>query len=139
MQNIYSEILTNVKTVNEAENLVSDMESYISNSFRLDTSNEMRWATFNLIKRYTGGDKTDQEFLKGLIEALHKAPIVKIEVAFEPKVRTIDLLSKWAKTKVGNDTLIEIKKIPELLLGATVSFNGKYDDLTLLKFLNEKL
>lgn len=139
MQNTYSEILANVKTVDEAENLVFDIENYISNSFKLDTSNEMKWATLSLINKYiTNDEKLDQEFLKGLIEALQKAPLVKIETAFEPRVSTIEAVSKWVKTKVGSETLIEVKKKSELLLGATVSFDGKYVDLTLKKFLDKR-
>lgn len=84
-----------------------------------------------------------KEFFEKMQQAIASLPVLSMTVAFEPQEQTLKPLSEWFVLNIKKQVLFEIKVDPNLIAGATITFNGKFADYsikpTFEKILQEML
>lgn len=77
------------------------------------------------------------EFLISLKNEVQKLKVIKLTIAFSPTIDSIKTISAFIKEKFGEGFIMEIEQDPEILGGAIIVLDGKYQDFSLKKQLNE--
>jgi F0F1-type ATP synthase delta subunit len=76
-----------------------------------------------------------KEFLGKIQTKISTLPIITLTVAFEPKEPTLAALSEWFLINMNKQVLFEITVDPDIIAGAAINFNGKFQDYSIkLKF-----
>lgn len=70
-------------------------------------------------------------FLTTLQNKITSLPVLSITLAFEPKAQTLKALSDWFVLNMHQQMLFEITVDPQLIAGATFTFNGKHMDFSI--------
>jgi len=147
---IYSDILSNIKTVDQTNELGSEVDTLLDNLFKTEnnafekTLNSISILTMQTLKEaflkynISFDDKTMiKEYLIGLKEQLQKLKILKLNLAFETSQNSIDNLFAWVLKNLGSGIILNINTDKSIIGGAIIEFNGRYKDLTLKKKLEE--
>jgi F0F1-type ATP synthase delta subunit len=147
---IYFDIITSLKTTQEAEFLVSEIDALMSNFFEseevsmrkaLDSISEE--SKFKIMQIFTKNNLNPNDrdivvkFFKTLKELIKRLKVVKLILAFEPTGKTIANIHNFVKETLGIGYILEIEVSKEVLAGAVVIFNGKYVDFSLKKRIED--
>jgi F0F1-type ATP synthase delta subunit len=73
------------------------------------------------------------EFFDRLKETLLKTPIVKLEIAFEPRESFILEMREWFKKNLGKRVILDIFVNSKIVGGAKIEYQGKWKDYSLAK------
>lgn len=138
---MYSEILSNIGTKRELQELVGQVED----SIREVGSDNLKVAQTitKYIKEPTASaiifvtKKSPVEELTKLNQYLKDLEELKLTLSFTPKADGLGKIISWVKQNVGRETVLEFYKDESILGGATLSYRGKYKDYSLKKTLEE--
>ena len=72
-----------------------------------------------------------KEFFEKTQQTIAALPVLSMSVAFEPQEQTLKALSDWFVLNIKKQVLFEITVDPNLLAGATITFNGKFADYSI--------
>lgn len=72
-----------------------------------------------------------KNFLNDIQTEIRALPVLSVSLAFEPKEQTLKALSEWFVLNLKRQILLDITVDPQLIAGATISFNGKNGDYTI--------
>ena len=146
----YYDILRNIKTVDEVNRLVSEIDILLDSLFKADTNafekalNSISVVTSQALKdtflknnANLGNYAMIKDLLIKLKEELQKFKVLKLSLAFEVSEGSIDNLFAWVLTNLGSGIILDIKEDKKIIGGASIEFEGKYKDLTLKKKLEE--
>lgn len=143
---MYSEILANVRTRQEADLLVSELEGLLeklyssqSGDFDKALGKQVRPGVAIEIKKALQLQTVDREkFLRGLIEAVKKLKVVRLTLAFEAREDLVEAISDWLLTHLpGQGVILDLSDDKSILGGALVSYEGMFGDFSLKKSLDE--
>lgn len=147
---IYSDILTSIKTVQDVENLYSEIDLLTLTLFESENTSLdqaitlIRTSTAKMVKEIflknnlNIADKEGiSDFLENLKAEIVKLKVIKLILAFEPTPKTIGNIHDFVKDTIGIGYILDIEVSASILGGSVVMFNGKYNDFTLRKKLRE--
>lgn len=84
-----------------------------------------------------------KDFLSQLQTQIRSLPVLTLSLAFEPKDKTLKVLSDWFLLNMKRQVLFDITVDPTLIAGIAIHFNGKFLDFsireTFKKVLSELL
>lgn len=128
------------KTPAEGDLLMDELNQVYESLYRSDPlalekilKEKIRLEVAELLKRDLKGDRGG--FLKSLIQTLKKRKSLKLSVGIIPNESLIEDLFNWARQNISEDILIDINTSKDVIGGAVISYNGKYFDYSLRKFL----
>lgn len=147
---IYNDILSNIKTVDQANQLASEIDMLLDALFKTEDkafekalnsisdvhSQMLREA---LLKNNINSNNLSmtKEYLDGLKEEIKKLKGIKLSLAFEPSHDSIDNLFAWVIQNLGSAIVLDIAVDKRILGGTIIEFEGKYKNLSLRKTLEE--
>lgn len=137
----YSDIFSRVRTTEEADELIRELDTVISNLFRVPPRKDILAESIREALAKEHILLTDHQkvvtFLNSMREKLNNLKVFGITLAFEPTGKTIDLISSWVRQNLGPLTILKIDVDPSIIAGSIVDFEGKYADGSLRKKLDE--
>lgn len=153
---IYFDLLTSLKTTKQATLLASEIDTLTQTLFKSEkmslekaltaisaTNAQKIMQAFSENNLDTNDKDVVRDFLDTLKSLIKKFKIIKLVLAFDPTLKTIEKIHNFVKEKMGIGYILDIDVSQDLIGGAIVIFNGKYNDFTLRKrledvFANEK-
>ena len=149
---IYSDILSNIKTVDEANRFASEIDTLLDALFKTQgNAFEKALNSISAIHK----DQLNQTFLKNNINSENQANIkefltslrvevrklktLKLTLAFQASQNLIDNLFAWVVKNIGEGCILDIEIDKAILGGTIIAYEGKYEDLSLKKALEEVL
>jgi len=146
---IYFDLITSLKTVDEVNDLSSELDSLASILFKSEKMTfekallSIREATAKKIMEIFSKNKIDsnkeavRDFLETLKNLIQKFKIIKLILAFDPTYQTIEKIHEFVSENIGIGYILDIEIDETVLGGSVVIFNGIYKDFTLRKSLEE--
>lgn len=147
---VYSDILSNIKTVDEANRFASEIDTLLDALFKtqgnafekalnsISIPNKQTLKEAFLKDNVSFEDKTMiKEYLIGLKERVQKLRVLKLSLGFAPSEDSIDKLFTWVLKNQGVGVILDIKEDKKIIGGAIIEFEGKYKDFSLKKKLEE--
>lgn len=147
---IYFDLITSLKTVEEVDNLASEIDNLETSLFK--SSKMSLDKAIESISIITGKkimeifsknnlDMNDKELIRDFLETLKdlikKFKVIKLILAFDPSLKTIQNIHEQVSEKLGIGYILDIEIDESVLGGAVIIFNGKYKDFTLRKAIDE--
>lgn len=143
---IYFDIIKSVRTIPNRDQLSLEigkvMESLFSKenqSFEeifkeisVNTGEELK-KIFKKAKLEIKNKEDIKDCLQKLKELLEKFKVVKLTIALEPTPKIIEEISEWISSKLGVGYIIDINTDQNIMGGAIVVLNGRYQELTVEK------
>jgi F0F1-type ATP synthase delta subunit len=143
---IYFDIITSIKTTQEADFLVHEIDNLMLEFFKSEKisiekamkSISMEFAmqiaqAFAKSNLDVNNRDTVTDFFKTLKKMIKKLKIIRIVMAFDPPYRTIENIHNFVKDNIGIGYILDIEISQDVLAGAVVIFNGEYLDYSLKK------
>lgn len=147
---MYPDIVDSVKTIQEINELVLEIDGLLENLFKSDKHSfekalvGINFDTAEKIKQIFLQKKLDlkdkegvKNFLETLKDELNKLKVIKVTLACEWTIKTVNRICNWIKENLGKGYVLDINRDETVLGGAIIVFNGKYKDITLKKRLTE--
>ncbi len=142
----YSEILSQIRTKEDADLLLGEIDNLLVSLYRVKGSmfeevlrEKVRVGVAQVI---TGAVPKSipgkEEFLRGLKECLGELKPLKLTLAFEPTSQTVEKIFSWVCQNLDENIVLEIDTDQSILAGAIVTFEGAYEDLSLRSVFEEK-
>ncbi len=145
---IYFDLITSFRTTQEVGNFVSEIDSLMSaffksekvsieealNSISMDSAKKIKEIILKNNLNINDRDEVS-DFFENLKELLKKFKVIKLVLAFNPTLRTIENIHNFVRETIGIGYILDIEVSESILGGAIVIFNGKYSDFTLKKSL----
>lgn len=134
------DLITSLKTTQEVADFVSEIDTLMLektlDSISVDSAKKIRqvFSENNLDLNDKDAAAGFFETLKGLLKNLK---IIKLVLAFAPTQKTIENIYNFAKDTIGIGYILDIEVSQDILGGAIVMFDGKYNDFTLRKGVEE--
>lgn len=69
--------------------------------------------------------------IKALKDSLADANIVELKISFSPTQKFIGQIKNWLMSNIGTNVLLDLKIDSDVLAGAVITYNGRYNDLSL--------
>ncbi len=156
---MYSEILSKIKTTEDAEKMIEEINILLNSmyfvkdgvsvgqdfqrtaeqSFDLTLKNKIRASTAQiLINEFSKKGIDKITFLQKLKDKLASYKIFKLDIVFEPTRNFVEKIYDFVSKNMGNEVLLEINYVPNLIGGAVIVFDGKYRDFSLKKVFDEE-
>lgn len=143
---IYFDLITALKTTQEVANFTSEIDTLLLTFFKpkevlitkalesisVTTAGKIMQA-FSKNNLDINNKDVAVDFLETLKKLLKKFKIIKLILAFDPTLKTIENIHNYVKDTIGTGYILDIEVAKEILGGAIVMFNGKYKDFTLKK------
>ncbi|MBI2613499.1 MAG: hypothetical protein HYW62_01910 [Candidatus Levybacteria bacterium] len=147
---IYFDLITSLKTTREVDDLSLEIDTLASELFGSEKMSlekaldSISSDSAKKIKEIFSNNKFDIEdkkivsdFLDTLKDLLKKFKVIKLILAFDPTLKTIEKIHEFISENIGIGYILDIEIDESILAGAAVMFNGKYKDFTLKKSLDE--
>lgn len=137
---IYSDLINSLKTTQEVANFNSKINTIMLKNTLDSLSEDSVWKITEVFSK-NNLDINDKNVFTGFFETLKelikKLKIIKLVLAFDPTLKTIENVHNFIKDTVGTGYILDIEVSEEVLGGAIIIFNGKYYDFTLKKKVEE--
>lgn len=147
---IYFDLITSLKTTQEVANFISEIDALKLMFFKSEAMS-MEKALASISRNYAQKisqvfskcslDANDRNnisvFLDTLKELVKKLKTIKLVLAFDPSNKTLEKIHNFVKETIGIGYVLDIETSEEILGGAIVIFDGKYNDFTLKKDLGD--
>ena len=146
---IYSDLLSNIETVDQAREFISEIDMLLDSLFKTQNGfeeglNAISASHSQMLKEallknniQASSPSIISEYLHALKEEIRKLKTIKLALAFEPRQHTIDNLFTWVSQNLGSGIILDIKLDKTILGGTIVELEGKYQDFSLKKKLEE--
>ena len=145
------EISKDIRTVQEANNFCSEIDSILENFYKGENKNldellssSTGSSTSSLIKKILADNNTPssdfascEKILSLVKDGVKKMKVVRITLAIDPTSEIIAHISEWINQNLEANTLIDIDKDESIIGGTVLSINGKYKDFSLKKSLED--
>lgn len=141
---IYSDIVSTVRTVEDAEELEREIDLLLASLFRVNVnlkkqiSQSVRGTTALAIEaslKQANMAKSDREGMREFFETLKKQvrdlPIAKLTLAFAPTQKTIATIFSWVTEQLGKGMILDITVDESIIGGAVVDCGGRYADCSI--------
>jgi len=143
---IYFDLITSLKTTREVTDFVSEIDTLMNTFFKSNKPSIEKTLTSistdsarKIMQVFSKNslDINDRDVVTGFFETLkdllEKLKVIKLVLAFDPTFKTITNIHNFVKDTVGIGYVLDIEISEDVLGGAIVMFNGKYNDFTLKK------
>lgn len=147
---MYFDLITSLKTTEEVDNLALEIDNlqtslFISPKMSLDKAIESISQTgakkimeiFSKNNLDVSNKELIRDFLQTLKDLIKKFKVVKLILAFDPSLKTIQNIHEQVLENLGIGYILDIEIDESVLGGAVIIFNGKYKDFTLRRSLEE--
>lgn len=147
---IYYDLITSLKTTQEVADFVSEIDTLMLTFFKSEKPSMEKALTSistNSAKKLmqffskNNFDLNDKDAVTGFFETLKnlvkKLKVIKLALAFDPSYKTIENIHNFVKNTLGIGYILDIEVSEDVLGGAVVIFNGKYNDFSLKKRVEE--
>ena len=141
---MYSEIIQMLKTKEETYQILDEVDLLLKTIYHYSTmydevlNNDIRKWVKDMVTNEMEKEKIGKEdYYKGLKEAIDKLKVLDLTISFEPTGSAVDHISFWVKENLGEEIIINFIHDPKIIAGATISYNGRYLDLSLLEKFNQ--
>lgn len=147
---IYSDILREIKTLDSAQELISDIDILMSSQFSAkphafeESLRKVSAYTSQAVTELLAKNSIDfndksaiKEFLNNLKDKVQKLKILKLSLAFMPSESMIDTLFSWVSKNLAQGIVLDIEEDKTIIGGANIAFEGKYKDLSVRKTLEQ--
>ena len=147
---IYFDLITSLKTTQEADNLSLEIDTIASKLFqseKVSLEKALTSISSNSAERITeifqknNLDMTDKEdvrdFLDTLADLIKKFKVIKLILAFDPTKEMIENIHEAVSENIGVGYILDVEIDESVLAGAIIVFKGKYKDFTLRRTLEE--
>ena len=128
---------------------VNILQSFIFKNTRIPLSDRLNKKVEEDFKQYikeledqnllSGSPNQQLSFFEDLKDYLQKIPQLKLEIAFSPPRSFLLAIKKWFREKNGQEVILDITVNPEIVGGATIEYQGRYRDFSLLEKLNKSI
>lgn len=78
-----------------------------------------------------------QKVLQEVKEIMLNLPVIELKIAFNPAEQLVLRLVEWVRQNISPDAILELKVDRNLIGGAQISYNGRYHDYSVIKYLQE--
>lgn len=147
---MYLDLLTMLKTTREAACFVSEIDTLLIAFFKsekvstkealssisLESAQKIEQA-FSKNNLDINDRNTVYNFFNTLKELISKLKVIKLVLAFSPTLKTIENIHNFVKENIGIGYILDIETSEDLLGGSVVIFNGKYNDFSLKKSIED--
>jgi len=106
--------------------LSEKLKNKVSESFKKEIENLEKEEKYISLEKFS-------EFFDNFKEFLLKIPIVKLEIAFEPRESFILEINEWFKKNLGKKVILDLFVNPKIVGGAKIEYQGKWKDYSLSK------
>lgn len=144
---MYSEILSKIRTKEEGEKLLQEVEILIASLYEEEgrgfesalRTRVRQWVSDKLLLGFEkeGGDR--QRYLKELKERLENLKTLGLTLAFEPTEASLDKFSSFIKKNLGEDVVLDISLDKSILGGAIIVWKGRWRDFSLRRLFEEEM
>lgn len=147
---IYYDFINSIETIGERDQIASEIDYLLESIFENSNdplTNALKKISVQTEEKLKGIfkknnlDILDRETVKNDLSQLKKIlksfKVIKLSIAFYPSREIIEKVSKWIKSNLGAEYLLDIEVNKSIIGGAIIVFNGKYRDMTLRKTLEE--
>ncbi|MDO8700150.1 MAG: hypothetical protein Q7J56_00520 [Deltaproteobacteria bacterium] len=147
---MYYDLMTSIKTVDEANSLSSEIDTLTATLFKsenMSLSNALESINMSdakKIKEMFSKNNLDinnkeiaSDILQSIKNLIKKFKIIKLILAFDPSLKTIEKIHNYVSLNIGIGYILDIEVSESVLGGSVVTFNGKYQDFSLRKTLEE--
>jgi F0F1-type ATP synthase delta subunit len=147
---IYFDLITSLKTTREVDFLVCEIDTLMLSFFEskkisiekaLDSiSTDLASKIMQIFAKNNlniNNRDTVANFFKALKELIKKLKVIKLVLAFDPTNKTIENIHNFVEETVGIGYILDIEVSSDVLAGAIIMFNGKYNDFTLKKSIED--
>lgn len=136
----YSDLIAAIKTVQDADQMISDINTLKILFAIPSATTSIGTTSAKIIAEIISKNNIDVKdreiylaFLKNLIALIRKLKIIKLVLAFDPTQKTINKIHKFISDKIGIGYILETEVSEGILGGAIIIINGKHNDFTLKK------
>lgn len=147
---IYSDLIATLKTTQDVTYFLSEIDTIKLTFFKSEelslqkTLNSIDPDSAKKILEFFSKNNLDindkeivSDFFETLKELIKKLKVIKLVLAFDPNYNIINNIYNFVKETVASGYILDIEVSQDLLGGAIVIFNGKYNDFTLKKEIEE--
>ena len=147
---VYSDLIISLKTTREVTDFVSEIDTLMDTFFKSKNPSIEKALTSistdsarKIMQVFSKNklDINDRDVVAGFFETLkgllEKLKVIKLVLAFDPTLKTITNIHDFVKDTVGVGYILDIEISEDVLGGAIVIFNGKYNDFTLKKTIED--
>jgi len=146
----YSDLTSSLKTTREVADFASKIDAFqlaFFNSGKESTEKTLTLINENFAKKiilfFSNNhlDINDKSvvfnFLEKLSFFIKKLKVIKLVLAFDPTSKIVEKIHNFVQDVLGIGYVLDIEVSEDILGGAIVIFNGKYNDFTLKKQLED--
>jgi len=147
---IYFDLITSLRTTQEVASFVSEIDALMLTLFKsgkvsmekalgsisVDSASRIM-QIFSKNNLDINNKDTVARFFETLKKLLKKFKVIKLVLAFDPTRKTIENIHNFVKDALGIGYILDIEISEDLLGGAIVIFDGKYNDFTLKKRIED--
>lgn len=147
---IYFDLITSLRTTREVADFVSEIDALLLAFFKSEKTpiedaltSVSADSARKIMQTFSKNnlDINDRDIVSGFLDTLKKLlkkfKVIKLVLAFDPTLRTIENIHNFIKDTIGIGYILDIEVSKEVLGGAVVVFNGKYNDFTLRKNIED--
>ncbi len=142
---MYSNIAEHLITTNDARLLKEELEllqgtffKTAKQSFNDVLKNQVRSWVADAIQELSKTKKNDQsKIIADLLDDLNKYQVIELILAFDPSQALLQRIRSWLDGKQLENALLELKYDPSVLGGAIISYQGRYQDFSVRKAIQE--
>jgi len=147
---MYFDLITSIKTIQEVSDLSLEIDILMSTFFKSEkmsldkaidaisiTNGKKIMEIFEKNSLDLNDKKLTSDFLETLKDLIKKFKVIKLVLAFDPTLKTIENIHSFVTNEIGIGYVLDVEVSEGVCGGAIVVFNGKYKDFTLRKSLEE--
>lgn len=135
-----------VVTREDVDTLIMDIDILIDSLYRSGNGsydqtikNSVRSSTAKLLKTIGTSREERQAALEQLKSKLLSAKYLKLTIAFDPSVETINRIADWVRRNIDSEIVLDLKIDRSIIAGAIIEHEGRYIDHSVNKQLNVAL
>lgn len=133
---MYSSILGQIHTTADRDTLLEGLEALLANLYSKKAESESLEIPPELEREYqAASDK--KEFLKALTRELSNLKTLRITTSLRLNRGILENISKWIKTNVDPNLILEIEVDPSIIGGMVIEYKGIYKDYSLSRRLDD--
>lgn len=148
---IYSDIVKSLKTTQEVEEFLSQVDNLLAKLFKVNPESldkslekiissklaELLRESFKKNNINQNDHSAVEKFLNNIKNQAQQLNVLKLQLAFNPSDETITTVFNWVSENYGDGIVLDIQKDESIIGGTIITFNGKYKDFSLKRRLED--